>query len=120
MASKSGSISRPISISPPPKRRRVVIDLPEDSSEKPAESQYELQKEREVPHNFNPPIPIQANDQSSTPSLRVISSPVQLNFIEELAAPSNVDTISLGGILGNVMIRECWLFNYLFDLDFVM
>ena len=47
-------------------------------------------------------------------------SPVQLNFIEELPASSNVDCISLGSILGDPMIKECWLFNYLFDLDFVM
>ncbi|KAM0794762.1 tyrosyl-DNA phosphodiesterase I [Usnea florida] len=47
-------------------------------------------------------------------------SPVQLNFIEELPASSNVDCISLASILGDPMIKECWLFNYLFDMDFVM
>ena len=51
---------------------------------------------------------------------KVVPSPVQLNFIEELRAISNVDTISLGSILGDPMIKECWLFNYLFDMDFVM
>lgn len=49
-----------------------------------------------------------------------IPSPVQLNFVEELPASSNVDCISLGSILGDPMIKECWLFNYLFDIDFVM
>ena len=49
-----------------------------------------------------------------------INSPVQLNFVEQLPASSNVDCISLGNILGDPMIKECWLFNYLFDIDFVM
>ena len=49
-----------------------------------------------------------------------IQSPVQLNFIEQLPTSSNVDCISLGSILGDPMIKECWLFNYLFDIDFVM
>ena len=53
-------------------------------------------------------------------STTLFRSPVQLNFIEELSASSNVDCISLGSILGDPMIKECWLFNYLFDLDFVM
>ena len=58
---------------------------------------------------------------NSEPSkLKVVPSPVQLNFIEELPAMSNVNTISLGSILGDPMIKECWLFNYLFDMDFVM
>ncbi len=49
-----------------------------------------------------------------------IQSPIQLNFIEQLPTSSNVDCISLGNILGDPMIKECWLFNYLFDIDFVM
>ncbi|KAJ5150043.1 hypothetical protein N7448_001621 [Penicillium atrosanguineum] len=32
----------------------------------------------------------------------------------------NVDTVKLRDILGDPMIRECWNFNYLFDVDFVM
>ena len=54
------------------------------------------------------------------PKPKVVPSPVQLNFIEELPAVSNVNTISLGSILGDPMIKECWLFNYLFDMDFIM
>ena len=54
------------------------------------------------------------------PKPKVVPSPIQLNFIEELPAISNVNTISLGSILGDPMIKECWLFNYLFDMDFIM
>lgn len=59
-------------------------------------------------------------ESSNSQSGPIVQSPVQLNFIEELPASSNVDCISLGSILGDPMIKECWLFNYLFDMDFVM
>lgn len=49
-----------------------------------------------------------------------IPSPIQLNRIQDLPPSSNVDTISLGDILGDPLIKECWLFNYLFDIDFMM
>ncbi|KAF2125074.1 phospholipase D/nuclease [Dothidotthia symphoricarpi CBS 119687] len=51
---------------------------------------------------------------------RFISSPVQLTRIQDLAPWQNVDTVGLGDLLGDPMIRECWCFNYLFDLGFVM
>ena len=51
---------------------------------------------------------------------KVISSPVQLTHIRDLPANNNVDTVRLRDILGDPMIRECWQFNYLFDVDFLM
>ena len=51
---------------------------------------------------------------------RLIPSPIQLNYIRELPAKSNVDTVKLSDILGDPMIKECWLFNYLFEMDFLM
>lgn len=50
----------------------------------------------------------------------LIPSPMQLVKIAELPASSNVDTISLRDILGDPLISACWLFNYLFDVDFIM
>lgn len=47
-------------------------------------------------------------------------SPVQLTKITDLAVHQNIDTLELGDILGDPLIKECWNFNYLFDLDFVM
>lgn len=49
-----------------------------------------------------------------------IRSPIQLTRIQDLPASSNVDTVSLTNILGDPLIRECWQFNFLFDVDFVM
>ncbi|KAL8648509.1 MAG: hypothetical protein Q9210_004949 [Variospora velana] len=47
-------------------------------------------------------------------------SPIQLSTVSGLPASSNIDTVSLGDILGDPLIKECWLFNYLFDVDFIM
>lgn len=49
-----------------------------------------------------------------------VLSPFQLTKIRDLAPHQNVDTVELKDILGNPLIRECWNFNFLFDLDFVM
>ncbi|KAL5366310.1 tyrosyl-DNA phosphodiesterase-domain-containing protein [Aspergillus floccosus] len=60
------------------------------------------------------------NAQQDTP--RVIPSPFQLTHVRDLAESSgnNADTVRLRDILGDPMIRECWQFNYLFDVDFLM
>lgn len=49
-----------------------------------------------------------------------MSSPFQLTHIKDLPDHLNVDTIKLSDILGDPLIKECWQFNYLFDLDFLM
>ena len=51
---------------------------------------------------------------------RSISSPVQLSQVEGLPSANNVDTVSLKDIVGDPLIKECWVFNYLFDVDFLM
>lgn len=51
---------------------------------------------------------------------RIIRSPIQLTHIRDLPADKNIDTVQLHDILGDPMIRECWQFNYCFDVDFVM
>ncbi|KAJ0417123.1 tyrosyl-DNA phosphodiesterase I [Aspergillus carlsbadensis] len=66
--------------------------------------------------------------KTSTPSPqneikpRTLPSPIHLTHIRDFAAPSgnNVDCIRLSEILGDPLIRECWQFNYLFDVDFLM
>ena len=97
------------SISPPPKRRAVANND---------------HVQAHVPTDMNAvrdeaPLALGRN-KVEQPKSKVVPSPIQLNFIEELPAISNVDTISLGSILGEPMIKECWLFNYLLDMDFVM
>jgi tyrosyl-DNA phosphodiesterase-1 len=47
-------------------------------------------------------------------------SPFQLTRIRDLPPELNRDTISLKDILGDPLISECWEFNYLHDIDFLM
>jgi len=47
-------------------------------------------------------------------------SPFQLTAIHDLPTASNVDAVTLKDILGDPLIAECWEFNYLHDLDFLM
>lgn len=58
--------------------------------------------------------------KTSVSPIDLVPSPVQLTAIKDLHASLNIDTISLNDILGDPLIKECWLFNYLFDVDFVM
>lgn len=51
---------------------------------------------------------------------RCIRSPIQLTRIKDLGPHQNIDTVELKDILGDPLIKECWNFNFLFDLDFVM
>ena len=47
-------------------------------------------------------------------------SPFQLTSIRDLPASSNVDAVSLKDILCDPLIAECWEFNYMHNLDFLM
>lgn len=58
--------------------------------------------------------------ETSSASITTSSSPVQLISIKDMPSSYNIDTISLRDILGEPLIQECWIFNYLFDVDFVM
>lgn len=61
-----------------------------------------------------------ASGDSESPASITIPSPVQLTRIRDLDVSKNVDTIGLHDILGDPLIKECWQFNYLFDVDFLM
>lgn len=49
----------------------------------------------------------------------VQKSPFQLIRAEGVPARFNQDTVTLKDILGNPLIRECWNFNYMHDVDFI-
>ncbi|KAF1834030.1 phospholipase D/nuclease [Decorospora gaudefroyi] len=51
---------------------------------------------------------------------RFVASPIQLTRIHGLDSGQNVDAVSLGELLSDPLIKECWNFNFLFDLEFVM
>ncbi|KAF4636588.1 hypothetical protein G7Y89_g1499 [Cudoniella acicularis] len=72
---------------------------------------------RTVTSSISPPRICRAPASSK---LKKIPSPFQLTWIRDLPEHSNVDAISLKDILGDPLIAECWEFNYLHDLDFLM
>lgn len=64
---------------------------------------------------------IKTPNQKQAPTT-IHPSPIQLTHIRDLPASSgnNVDAVRLRDILGDPMIRECWQFNFLIDVDFLM
>jgi len=48
------------------------------------------------------------------------SSPFRLTKIRDLPQSENRDTIGIAEILGDVMLREVWLFNYMHNIHWVM
>lgn len=50
----------------------------------------------------------------------VIRSPWQLTWIRDLPESLNKDAVTLKDLLGDPLISECWEFNYLHDIHFLM
>ncbi|KAL8769770.1 MAG: hypothetical protein Q9209_004386 [Squamulea sp. 1 TL-2023] len=96
-------------ISPPPTRREFHEYHEEDIAL--ATKNALIRPANDVDSPALPQKPINA---------RLIPSPIQLSTVNGLARSTNVDTVSLRDILGDPLIKECWLFNYLIDVDFVM
>ncbi|PYI08170.1 phospholipase D/nuclease [Aspergillus sclerotiicarbonarius CBS 121057] len=83
-----------------------------------------------------PPPPSSQHNTSSSPQpqpkndttnknkkeIKILPSPIQLTHIRDLPQTTshNFSTIQLHDILSSPLIRECWQFNYLFDVDFLM
>jgi tyrosyl-DNA phosphodiesterase-1 len=92
----------------PPERPRISGQVAYTDSEAEKES--------------NEPKTSQTSPKAGSIPPKVIDSPIQLTHIRDLPTSKgyNVDTVRLRDILGDPMIRECWQFNYLIDVDFLM
>lgn len=51
---------------------------------------------------------------------KVFKSPFQFTWIRDLPEAANTDAVTLKDILGDPLIAECWNFNYLHDIRFLM
>lgn len=49
-----------------------------------------------------------------------IPSPFRLTWIRDLDEASNRDAVTLADLVGDPMINECWNFNYLHNIEFLM
>jgi hypothetical protein len=111
---------------PPRKRARVeaLVDS-ETNSPSPLISlatpitppQRRARLQSEPPNSLYQPL-VQVSQVSRAPA--AISSPFKLTTVQNLPAALNADTVTLKGLLCDPLIAECWEFNYLHDLDFLM
>lgn len=112
-------IRRPIS--PPPTGRRNTTVANDVLT--PTWSFGDVPKEAAIPAAEDASAQLDVSTARDTPTAtrtKYVPAPVQLTCIGDLAPHQNVDAVGLKDILGDPMIRECWNFNYLHDVDFVM
>ncbi|KLU81943.1 hypothetical protein MAPG_01023 [Magnaporthiopsis poae ATCC 64411] len=55
-----------------------------------------------------------------TPAVVDFSSPFRLTHIRDLGPEDNVDAVQLKDVIGDPLISECWDFNYLHDINFLL
>ncbi|KAJ3492302.1 hypothetical protein NLG97_g5427 [Lecanicillium saksenae] len=53
-------------------------------------------------------------------SKEIIRSPFRLTWIRDLDEASNKDAVTLADLLGDPLISECWNFNFLHNIEFLM
>jgi tyrosyl-DNA phosphodiesterase-1 len=99
----------------------------EDTSEERSRKRVKLNNEeldaKGLPPTFTSsisPPPLRRDRISEQEKVNVIKSPFQLTWIRDLPEASNKDALSLKDLLGDPLISECWEFNYLHDLEFLM
>uniref|UniRef100_A0A0B7JHB2 Uncharacterized protein n=1 Tax=Bionectria ochroleuca TaxID=29856 RepID=A0A0B7JHB2_BIOOC len=88
----------------------------EQSRKRPPEE--DPQTAIEGPESLSRPIsPPRKKARASPPTLL---SPWHLTWIRDLPEDLNKDAMTLTDLLGDPMISECWEFNYLHDIPFLM
>ncbi|KAJ4360417.1 uncharacterized protein N0V89_000979 [Didymosphaeria variabile] len=110
----SASLQRPIS--PPVARRRKRLPWSLTPQIPYAETKAHVTEQT----NGQTPQTRTAEEEIDHEETKFYPSPFQLTKIRDLAPWQNIDTVAPKDILGDPLIKECWNFNYLFDLDFVM
>ncbi|KAL1898565.1 hypothetical protein Sste5346_003469 [Sporothrix stenoceras] len=93
-------------VSPPRKRRRQ-----EDKLDVPVLAPDDVAADAAVKDEKGP---------ETMPSHPALRSPFHLTAIYDLPASANVDTLTVRDVFGDPRVVECWEFNFLHDLDFLM
>ncbi|KAK7509291.1 putative tyrosyl-DNA phosphodiesterase [Phyllosticta citriasiana] len=119
---------------PAPKRRRLEpqsVETPASEARRLRRGIASLQRSvspparrsateaREPERIESTPTP-SADGGSATESAQAIPSPFQLTRIRDLPASANVDTVGIEDVLRDPLITETWVFNYMFDVDWLM
>ncbi|EWG45295.1 tyrosyl-DNA phosphodiesterase 1 [Fusarium verticillioides 7600] len=84
---------------------------------RPAKRQRMEEPEAQTPESLQRSItPPRKKDRKST----VVKSPWQLTWIRDLPEDDNQDAVTLKDLLSDPLISECWEFNFLHDIPFLM
>jgi tyrosyl-DNA phosphodiesterase-1 len=94
-----GLMSLERTISPPPSNRKTISTSKNPSETKSSQNPQDYENKHLIPPNI---------------------SPFHLTTISELPDECNVDTVSLTDLLYHENLKEAWIFDYLFNLDFVL
>ncbi|KAK7541963.1 putative tyrosyl-DNA phosphodiesterase [Phyllosticta citribraziliensis] len=124
---------------PAPKRRRVEPEGPESAASEarrlrrgiaslhrsvspPARRQAASPPatEAEAPQRIDTTSTSPANDGKPAETAQTVPSPFQLTRIRDLPASANVDAVGIENVLRDPLITETWVFNYMFDVDWLM
>ncbi|OQV07066.1 hypothetical protein CLAIMM_11552 [Cladophialophora immunda] len=118
------SISRSIS---PPGISRSGTTTPQPQNEASEDTKRTVNSRSPRPRKHSPkPVRTGSDVRSSVAeakpasATKLLPSPFRLTTIRDLPPSKNVDSISLHDILGNPLIKEAWVFNYCFDVDWLM
>lgn len=106
-----------------PSRKRQRLNKDEEEDEKAKDDvSYQADRGNLIHESLTRPVspPPLGLSKPKVSAPKVIRSPFQLTSIRDLPASSNIDAVSLKDLLGDPLISECWEFNYLHDLDFLM
>lgn len=72
------------------------------------------------PPRSRPPRSRREREKVSSAKGELFKSPFQLTRIRDLPDKDNIDALGLKDLLGDPLIEECWEFNYLHDIDFLL
>ncbi|EPS28132.1 hypothetical protein PDE_03078 [Penicillium oxalicum 114-2] len=114
---QNGGASAPLS-----SLHRIITPPPRARPQGPRVSDRSSYEELAGAHHSVSQVESSSHELARPSDAQVISSPIQLTHIRDFPESKgyNVDTVKLRDLLGDPMIRECWQFNYLFDVDFLM
>ncbi|KAI0158467.1 tyrosyl-DNA phosphodiesterase [Pestalotiopsis sp. NC0098] len=97
---------------PPPKRQRIA-----DAGDSPRPSPTSLTRPISPPMMRRSAVPRPQKEQSC----KVIASPFRLTKIRDSPVSNDNDgAVGLHDLLGDPLIKECWEFNFLHDIDYLM
>lgn len=100
--------------------RLNMLDTRRSISPPTRRKQHTLHSMADPPPGKTLPISSSPQHTVSSAARTPIPSPVQLVSVKDLPSTVNINTISLHDILGDPLIKESWIFNFLFDVDFIM